>query len=58
MTEQEAKELVAVYQDVSHDLYNAVRLAKDMMIANNLHLPKTFAVLEDAVSQYRSVVSE
>jgi len=40
MTEQEAKELVTVYQDVSHDLYNAVRLAKDMMIANNLHLPK------------------
>ena len=58
MTEQEAKELVAVYQDVSHDLCNAVRLAKDMMIANSLHLPKTFAVLDDVVSQYRGVVSE
>ena len=58
MKEQEAKELVTVYQDVSHDLYNAVRLAKDMMIANNLYLPKTFAVLDDVVSQYKSVISE
>ena len=58
MTGKEAKELLAAYQDVSYDLYQAVRLAQDMMIANNLHLPKTFAVLDDVVSQYRSVVSE
>jgi hypothetical protein len=58
MTGQEAKELLAAYQDVSYDLYRAVRLAQDMMLANDLSLPRTFEVIDDAVSQYRSVVSE
>jgi len=58
MKEQEAKELVTVYQDVSHDLYNAVQLAHAMMVSNDLYLPKTFEVLDDAVEKYRSVVSE
>jgi hypothetical protein len=47
MTEQEATELVAV----SENLRRALQLAKDMMIANDLYLPRTFEVIDEAIGE-------
>jgi hypothetical protein len=45
MTEQKVIELVAV----SENLGRALQLAKDMMIINDLYLPKTFEVIDEAI---------
>lgn len=35
-------------------LYKALRLAKDMMIANDIHLPRTMEIMDEAISAYDS----
>lgn len=35
-------------------LYKALRLAKDMMIANDVHLPRTMEIMDEAISAYDS----
>ena len=38
---------------ISEDLYNALQLAKEMFVANDIELKHTFEVMDEAIEDYK-----
>lgn len=46
------------YRDLCVELYNALRLAKDMFVANDISLPHTFAVIDPAITKAEKILGD